>query len=129
MERKEEKLNRFDLLLAVTFLLAAIGVLLCFLPGRGAPASPQVEVKQAGGMVGVYPLSENREILLDGADGFNRLVIQDGEVFMAEADCKNQYCVGHRPISHGNETIVCLPNRVVVTIQGGEEGAYDGISQ
>ena len=45
------------------------------------------------------------------------LIIKDGEVYMQEADCPNQICVHHSPISHKGETIVCLPNRVIIEIR------------
>ena len=45
------------------------------------------------------------------------LIIKDGEAYMQEADCPNQICVHHSPVSHKGETIVCLPNRVIIEIR------------
>ena len=45
------------------------------------------------------------------------LIIKEGEAYMQEADCPNQICVRHSPISHKGETIVCLPNRVIIEIR------------
>lgn len=44
------------------------------------------------------------------------LVIKDGKAYMLEADCPNQICVHHSAISHKGETIVCLPNRIIIEI-------------
>ena len=44
------------------------------------------------------------------------LIICDGKADMESADCPNQICVHHSSISHKGETIICLPNRVVIEI-------------
>jgi hypothetical protein len=46
---------------------------------------------------------------------------------MDSASCKNQVCVDHGAISLKGDSIVCLPNRVVVEIKG-EGGEADVIS-
>ncbi len=47
----------------------------------------------------------------------NTAVIQNGQVFMRDGDCPHQICVRHAPISKKGETIVCLPNRVVIEVR------------
>ena len=44
------------------------------------------------------------------------MVISDGKVRVDLADCPDGICVAHRPIFRDGESIVCLPNRVVVTV-------------
>ncbi|MBR3211990.1 MAG: NusG domain II-containing protein, partial [Firmicutes bacterium] len=77
-----------------------------------------------GEIYGTYPLSEDREIIIENAGHINKITINDGQVQMTEASCHNQICVKHGAISKDNETIVCLPNRVVVRIES-EGGDYD----
>ena len=60
-----------------------------------------------------YPLDTDREIVLQ----HNTAVIKDGEVYMREADCKNQICVKSAKISKRGECIVCLPNKVILEIE------------
>jgi len=55
-------------------------------------------------------------IEIPGKVGICTLVINKGEVYMESADCPNQICVHHSRISRKGETIVCLPNRVVIEI-------------
>ncbi len=57
----------------------------------------------------------------------NTLLIRNGKADMTEADCPDQICVKHEPISHAGETIICLPNRVVVTITSGENTKEEGV--
>lgn len=47
----------------------------------------------------------------------NTLLIGNGTADMIHADCPDQICVEHAPISKEGETIICLPNRVAVTIE------------
>ena len=47
----------------------------------------------------------------------NTLVIKDGKASIDSADCPDKICVNHRSISKVGETIVCLPNKVVIEIK------------
>ena len=61
-------------------------------------------------------------------DYYNIVEIKDGKVSVTEASCKNQVCVRHGAISGTGESIVCLPNRLVVRIENGEGGGYDSVT-
>ena len=67
------------------------------------------------------PLSEPGEYRISDGDSYNVIEIAEGGVRMKEADCPDQYCVKHAPIDKVNETIVCLPHKVVLEIAEGEE--------
>ncbi len=49
--------------------------------------------------------------------GTNTIVIKNGIVHMENATCKNQICVKSGKISKKGESIVCLPNKVIVEIK------------
>lgn len=49
--------------------------------------------------------------------GTNTVIIKDGIVYMSDAACKNQVCVNTGKISKKGESIVCLPNKVIVEIE------------
>ena len=88
-----------------------------------------VRVEVNGQETASYPLSEDRTVEIEGANGGrNRLEIRDGEAWMAEASCPDQLCVHQPAIRYHGQTIVCLPHRVSVTIEGGEEAPLDGVS-
>ena len=53
----------------------------------------------------------------------NVVVIENGEVYMREADCPDATCVKTGRVRYAGQTIVCLPNRVSVTVIG--EGGVD----
>lgn len=61
-----------------------------------------------------------------GADahaGTNVVHIEDGRVWVERANCGNQVCVEHDPISEPGEQIVCLPHGMVVEVVANAEDA------
>ena len=73
-----------------------------------------------------YALSENQTIeVFDGSQCTNEIVIQDGTVYMQSADCPDQICVRHKAIYRNGESIVCLPNKVYIQVESGQEKEID----
>ena len=57
----------------------------------------------------------------------NILQIEDGKADMMSADCPDQLCVHQNSISKENQTIVCLPNKIVAEIIGADKAEYDAV--
>ena len=116
------KFKKADLYLILGLIvLAAIGGIWFALNKKeGAEVVVTVDQKEYARL----PLSEDAvlEILSEG-DGRNYLVIKDGVAKVTEANCPDQICVKdyYRGIRYHGETIICLPHRMVVSIEGGEE--------
>lgn len=91
--------------------------------GRGANC---VTVKVDGTIQGVYSLAEDQEIEING--GSNILVIKNQEANMKEADCPDQLCVHQKPASKNHESIICLPNKVVVEVDSSENSEFDAVT-
>lgn len=60
-----------------------------------------------------------------GNGRFNVLVISNGEADMKDASCPDKICVRHKPIHKTGETLVCLPNKVVVEIKNAKVSDVD----
>ncbi|MDY0234690.1 MAG: NusG domain II-containing protein [Gudongella sp.] len=61
--------------------------------------------------------------------GYNLLEIGDERIRFYEADCPDQICVRQGFISRVGETLVCLPNKLVVELKGiSEEDDIDIMS-
>ena len=84
-----------------------------------------VRIISNGEEFGTYPLDKNAEIEIVREGHRNVVVIQDGIAHMDYSNCKNQICVHTGEISDKGETIVCLPNYVIVEIIGNGEGGED----
>ena len=74
-------------------------------------------------------LKENTTYTVKGKDGtYNTFEIKDGYVDMLDASCPDKLCVNHSNIHYNNETIVCLPNKVVLQITDAGEGEVDAVT-
>lgn len=78
----------------------------------------------------IFSLNEATEFTVRQDDGsFNTFVIENGKVDMTAASCPDKLCVKDRNIHYNNETIVCLPNNVVLQISNGDEADVDIIAK
>lgn len=106
------------LLVTVIVVLAAIGFLIFKM---GLKSGNTVIVTVNGEEKYRYDISENREFTVKtGKDGenINIVVIKDGKVYVKDADCRDQICVHHRPISKaGEDPIVCLPHKFTLSVE------------
>lgn len=119
------KVKKNDMILiGIVLCVALLGLFLYMKLGDKEPAEVLVSVD--GVMKGRYRLSEDMEVEINGT---NILVIANGKVKMKEADCPDQICVHHKAISKNKESIVCLPNKVVVEIVSSEESELDSIAK
>lgn len=106
-----------DLILIFCVVLVALSVfLVAFLRSEDGVF---VSVRIGDGESVMYSLSEDGEYKLLG--GKNILVIKDGKAYMSHADCPDKTCVRTGGISKTGEQIICLPNRVYISIIGAEE--------
>lgn len=68
-------------------------------------------------------VEETYETLITSESGSNRLQMEHGVIKIAEADCPDKLCVHQRAIQREGESIICLPHKLVVTIEG--DGRHD----
>ncbi len=112
---------RADLIL-IAALLALAGILFLAL-NHGRREGGVVVVRVDGAEVERHSLSLNGTFSLNG--GSNILVIQDGRAWLSEANCPDHICVKQGKIHYTGQVITCLPNRLTVTVEGGESDGVD----
>lgn len=71
--------------------------------------------------------SVHRTVTVEGAY-CNRIEIDGDRVRFLESDCPNQFCVNTGWISEPYQTAVCLPNRVMIRIESGQDGGPDAVA-
>lgn len=76
-----------------------------------------VKVEVDGKLYGTYSLNENQTVEIVTERGRNILVIENGEAYVKEASCPDGVCSSHRPIKYIGASILCLPNKVVISIE------------
>lgn len=118
-------IKKADIVLFI--ILITIGVILSALSFAGGEIGEEAIITVDGQLYGTYSLSEDRVITVKQTNHINKITIKDRTVQMTYSDCKNQVCVGDGKISKTNQSIVCLPNKVMVEIKGGEE-EFDAVS-
>ena len=122
-------MKKNDIVLIAVLLVAAVLVAagMRIRQMNNTKDTANVVVTIDGEVYGTYPLSEDRTERIELPDGsYNILIIADGYADVAEASCPDQICVKHNHIRYSGEAIVCLPNKVVVTVEGGEDNDIDG---
>jgi hypothetical protein len=72
-------------------------------------------------------LSVPGAIAVEGLIGTSHLLIEDGRVRFVDSPCHGRYCVHAGWLSRSGQVAACLPNGVVVEVEGGER-TYDAIS-
>ncbi|MDE6125164.1 MAG: NusG domain II-containing protein [Eubacterium sp.] len=125
---KKKFLRKWDMILITAALLAAGVFMLCIHVFSTAGEYAVVEVN--GETVAQLSLAEDTvyDIEIEN-EVTNTLKIENGEAKMISADCPDKICVNHRSISKNNETIICLPNKVIVTIVSDTESDIDGVAK
>lgn len=111
-----------DIVLAVAIVLLATAGLLLFnnMKTKGDYASVKID----GVEKYRYSLRGNTDILIftgENNEQENRLIVENGAAYISEANCPDKICSKHKPISNVNESIVCLPHKVVIEIVSAED--------
>lgn len=119
-------MKKNDVILVIAllaFALAAFGGVSLY--SRLSMNKPEAVVYLDGVEQGRYPLSEDTTVEIRQGIGWNILQIRDGKADITEASCPDKVCVNHRPVNGQGESLVCLPNKMVVEIENGEETGVD----
>lgn len=111
-------MKKKDIIIIALALLAALALYLVSQVSLGAEASVVV-VTVDGEEVLRKPLAmENRYEIAQEDGSLNVIRVEDGAVFMEEANCRDGLCIRQGKMRNGAKTIVCLPHKVVVQLKG-----------
>ena len=93
-----------------------------------APGGERLVVERDGRVIFTAPLASERTVVLPGPLGETVLAVSGGRVRVIDSPCRNKVCLGMGEIVRSGEVVACVPNRLLVRIDGGgarEEEAYD----
>ncbi|MDR1101971.1 MAG: NusG domain II-containing protein [Clostridiales bacterium] len=89
-----------------------------------ADTEPQVvQLIQGGEVKAEYSLEtlmREEQIRVESEAGYNVIKISEEGVSVISASCPDQLCMTTR-ITHANQSIVCLPNKLIIKIKGKAE--------
>ena len=103
----------------IALLLAAALALYFGAQLLGADEVSSVVVTIDGAEVLRKPLAINDSYEIRQDDGsVNVITVENGAVYMKEANCRDGLCVQQGRMRSAAKTIVCLPHKLVVTLSG-----------
>ena len=116
--KNDPAMKKKDIIIIALALLAALALYLVSQISLGAKASVVV-VTVDGREVLRKPLAmENRYDIAQDDGSLNVIRVEDGAVFMEEANCRDGLCIRQGKMRNGAKTIVCLPHKLVVRLEG-----------
>lgn len=110
----KNKSIRKDIVLIGGLLLAGLvlGLVLLLTKKQGK----SVEIHVTGAETQTISLNQPGRHEIEGKIGTNVLVIENGKAHMDEASCPDGICMGMGEIDSAGQSIICLPNEIVVTV-------------
>lgn len=121
--------TRGDIILTGTLTLLALasfgGVRLADFSGT------HVVVTVDGSRVLELPLDRDARMPVRGPLGDTVIRVEDGFARIEDSPCPDKLCMHMGRIRRVGETLICVPNRVCVTIRGngGGKQQFDGVSE
>lgn len=98
-------------------VIAVLLLALWLIPETGGS---QASIYVDGELFEKAPLDTDARIAVESEYGKNTVVIEHGEVYIIHADCPDKLCEKDK-ISEERRSIVCLPNRLSVIIEGDKQ--------
>ena len=119
-----KKKYRLDIIVISVILLLSLVLLLIVTLSKEEGATVVVEID--GTIVATYSLDQNGEYSLNG--GTNVLVIENGKAYLNYSNCPDHTCEKTGKIQYVGQSIICLPNKIAITIKGEADGGVDFVS-
>ncbi len=122
MNHKHMKLSfcKADILAIALVAVVAILVSITFWTSVGSEEGSVLNIYQEGTLVREIPLEVDTEFVIEG-DYENVITVKDGKAAITKSDCPGTDCVHSGWIHEAGRSIVCLPNRVELRIEGASE--------
>lgn len=118
-----------DVLIVLAVIALSVFLISGSVVGAGGDSELSISISVNGKEILTRPLHEGTENLtIEGYRGESYVEISGNRVRMVDSACPDKLCVRTGWISRSGESVVCLPNRVVIEIKSGE-GGPDAVSR
>ena len=117
-------MKKNDFILIISVVVISVSALL-FLNLTKDEVVGNIVVKVDGELFGTYDITSDMEIDINNS---NTLVIKDNKAYMKDATCSDKLCIKQKEISRDGESIICLPNKVVVTAESDSRSDIDAVA-
>lgn len=124
-------MKKWDVLMLGALVLISAVLFLIFRINK--PDGGSVIVRVGKEVQAEYSLFETKTVEIEGKNGGkNTLVIEKGTAYLISATCPDKLCVNQGEIHKQGESIICLPNEVIIEIheeKENEEELFDAVVQ
>lgn len=124
MKKYFKQIKKGDLIIVILLLILSFLPLAIFAYTQTSDpgATEYVSISHQGEEVARLELvadGEREEFVIENPehDHYNKIVREGDTVFIEEANCTDQLCVRMQPIERVGQTLICLPNQLVVQIE------------
>ncbi|MCD7872985.1 MAG: NusG domain II-containing protein [Clostridiales bacterium] len=127
---KKKFLKKGDYIIFAAILFSAAAVFLC-LNFFNADTGAAAKITLNGQTVAVLRLNEDTvyNVKINGEIS-NTVEIKNGFADVTYADCADKICVNHKKINKTGESIICLPNKVIITVVDSSDNIeIDGVAR
>lgn len=124
-----KKFLKNDLILIFSIIvISLLSVTIIFITSKHGN---YVTIEQNGTITTVLQIDKNQKynIYNENNEIENTILIENGQVSMIYANCPDKICEKHKAIKNDNESIICLPNKVIVTVTNDLENEVDGVAK
>ncbi|MEW6552760.1 MAG: NusG domain II-containing protein [Actinomycetota bacterium] len=112
-----------DVILVLAVIALSVFLIAQGVAGAGTGSRLEIRVTAGGKEVLTRPLDGGPvRLTVEGFSGESYLEVADGRARMVDSACPDKLCVKTGWISSPGESIVCLPNRVVIEVVSGDGG-------
>ncbi len=115
----KRKINKYDIVLIV-FIIVVSSFFIIY-NGRNVTYSNtnRAVIYSEGKIIGEYVLDVKyiNEFTVKTSNGYNKIKIENGEIWIEDASCPDKYCIHQGKISGSGENLVCLPNKLIIKVE------------
>ena len=119
--------SRFDVIFIVLIILLSATLILRTIRGyaRESSKSTVALIYREGEVVEEVDLEKERTFTLD--EGEIEIEVKGGKIRIVKADCPRGICINSGWIRHTGQSIVCLPNKVLIETRSADTPFLDVI--
>ncbi len=86
-------------------------------------------VSMVGSKEQFYSLDKNQQLAFAGALGTTIVQVKNKQVRVLASPCPEKICIKSGWIQRTGDILVCVPNKIVIRINGKQNGQFDVITQ
>ena len=116
--------KREIIIISIILIISLLGYV--FVNTREQGSIAIIEVSQK--LYGSYDLSIDQNIAVNDSEGLVliKCEIKDKKIYVVSSTCPDKICINQGTIGSSGQTIVCLPNKIVIKVINSDE-PIDGV--